>query len=183
MNIESFIRTIHRSEKHNHIYHFTDNSNIPLIRSKNGILSKELLRDIGLLGSLPKPGGNTVSRLLDEKKGIFNYVSLCLTRNHPMGYKCKHDGRHPKQKYLAIEPNVLKLPGVLLALGVANADDTEILPLDKGLDKADFELVYNYIKCGGAEFHTRMSSAEKLEVLVPNSVPARYIKRIREPNY
>lgn len=169
MPIDTFIRTISTSTQHKYLYHFTDRANLPSI-SEHGLFSKEQLRSRGLWP--PKaPGGNKLSWDLDIARGIDPYVSLCMTRNHRMKYVAEQDGRLADAVYLGIEPKILKTPGIKIAFGVANANDVKILPLAEALAELDVEVLYKWTEWGNPGIQTRLSAAEKFEVLVPTSVP------------
>lgn len=108
---------------------------------------------------------------LDLARGIDPYVSLCMTRNHRMKYVAEQDGRLTDAVYLGIDPQVLKTPGVMIAFGVANANDVRILPLEEAIAALDVEVLYNRTDWSDPAIQARLSTAEKFEVLVPHSVP------------
>lgn len=93
-----------------------------------------------------------------------------------MAYRCRNDGRQPSQVYLGINPDVLLFPGVRIALGLANAHATQILPIADAIPHMDIDIIYRWVDNPGS-FFERMSAAEKIEVLVPNGIPAKFIKR------
>lgn len=64
------------------LYHFTDLANLESIRNHNGLRSWFycLSNDI----EIPIPGGNKLSRELDHRNGLHDYVRISFTRNHPM---------------------------------------------------------------------------------------------------
>ncbi|MNY52372.1 hypothetical protein D3C86_1880380 [compost metagenome] len=66
---------------------------------------------------------------------------------------------------------MLSIPGVKVALGVANANDAEILPLDEAVDRLDLEVLYSRTNWADPAINTRLRAAEKFEVLIPNAVP------------
>lgn len=173
MTIEELVLFIEKSMQHKTVYHFTDEANFPSIRS-HGILSKELLRARGLWPP-PATGGNELSWQLDRNRGIDHYVSLCLTRNHKMKYVATQAGRLPNPRYLAIRPEVLQIPDVKMAFGIANANDVEILPLSQAIDKLDIEVLYTRTDWRDPAINTRLQLAEKCEILIPNLVPVQMI--------
>ena len=168
MTLDELIAHIEKSHQHRYLYHFTDESNLPSISSK-GLLSKAKMRDEGWWPDAT--GGNELSQSLDTQYGIDKYVSLCMTRNHPMKYLAQRDGRLPSPKYLAIEPAVLKLNGVRIAFGVANSSDVEILPIQDAVARLDVEVLYSRTDWSNSDVQQRLAKAEKVEVLIPNSVP------------
>jgi hypothetical protein len=173
MTLEELIQFIEKSTQHTSIYHFTDEANFPSI-SEQGILSKEQLRAKGLWP--PKAvGGNELSWQLDLARGIDPYVSLCLTRNHGMKFLAQQDGRLPNARYLALKPDVLRIPGTKIAFGIANANDVEILPMADAIDKLDTEVLYTRTDWKDPAIYSRLRAAERFEVLVPTAVPRELI--------
>ncbi len=74
-----------------YLYHFTDRSNISLIKRYGGLLSWAYCERHGI--RIPKPGGGQLSRQLDVSRNLQDYVRISFTREHPMKYKAKNDGR------------------------------------------------------------------------------------------
>lgn len=174
MTIAELIKLIRQGFKHRTLYHFTDSSNIGLIRHCNGLYSKQEQDRTGI--SATRPGGDSASRMSDKLRGHYDFISLSLTDNHPMAYRCRNDGRHPKQVYIPIDPNVLAIPGVCVALGLANAHNTVVLPLDQAIPDMDLDILYKRW-VWSAEVQKRLQAAEKMEVLVPTFVPIDLLKK------
>ncbi|MBL3554052.1 DarT ssDNA thymidine ADP-ribosyltransferase family protein [Rhodovulum sulfidophilum] len=130
MTVEELISLIKKSGQHDCVYHFTDESNFEKI-DELGLVSKQRMRNENWWPNAT--GGNQWSHDQDRVRGIDPYVSLCFTSNHPMQYLAHNDGRLPNPRYLVIDPEVLRIPGVMVAFGVANANETEILPLADAL--------------------------------------------------
>lgn len=173
MTIEQLIAHINVSSQHRYLYHFTDETNFDSI-NRLGLLSKKQLRERGLW-PLAAAGGNQLSWDLDVERGIDPYVSLCMTQNHAMKFVAERDGRLPNARYLSIKPEVLLIPGVYVAFGIANANDVEILPLAEAIGRLDIEVLYSRTNWADPAVNTRLRSAEKLEVLIPNAVPRNLI--------
>lgn len=172
MTVDDFIALIKKSGQHDCLYHFTDESNFEQI-DKLGLVSKERMRKEGWWPNTT--GGNEWSHDQDRARGIDPFVSLCLTSNHPMKYLAQKDGRLPNPRYLVISPDVLKIPDVHIAFGVANANDTSILPLSDALAHLDVEVIYTRTNWSDPDVQARLRAAEKIEVLVPNGVPRNLI--------
>lgn len=173
MTVDELIQLIEASTQHKTLYHFTDEANFPSI-SQHGLLSKEVLRQRGLWPP-PATGGNELSWQLDQHRGIDPYVSLCMTRNHSMKFLAHQAGRLPNPRYLAIKPEVLRTPGARIALGVANANNVEILPVADAVDRLDVEVLYSRTAWKDTAINLRLRAAEKFEVLVPDAVPRELI--------
>lgn len=74
--------TILEKYKINTVWHFTDKSNLNLIRKHKGLLSLGEIerRGINILVS----GGNDWSHNADRKRGLQDYVHLAFICEHPM---------------------------------------------------------------------------------------------------
>lgn len=93
------------------LYHFTDESNVASIQ-KFGLLSWPELRK----RRIPhRPNSNDLSRNLDKRKGLQDYVRLALSPDHPMAFKALSEKRISKVVWLEITDEVVDLPGVLFS--------------------------------------------------------------------
>ncbi|WP_370200251.1 DarT ssDNA thymidine ADP-ribosyltransferase family protein [Roseibium sp.] len=173
MTVAEFVAYIKQSAQHKTLYHFTDRGNFPSIQ-QHGLLSKEQLRARGLWPPA-STGGNALSQQLDLARGIDPYVSLCMTRNHRMKYIAMQEGRLTDPRYLAIQPEALQIPGVLISLGVANANGAELLSVTDALDRIDSEVLYERTVWSDPVVQARLQAAEKYEVLIPSRVPVEMI--------
>ena len=119
------------------LYHFTDKSNIQSIINNGGLYSWKACENKGI--NINRPGGSDTSRSLDAYRGLGNYVRLCFTRNHPMMYVAKNDGRISNPVILEIDLSVAGLPttkfsdrnatknGAVIATGYAGAQNIHFL--------------------------------------------------------
>lgn len=172
MKIEELIQLIQSSPQHQHFYHFTDEANLASI-GVSGLISKARMRAQGIWPEAP--GGNTLSWQLDERKGIFNDVSLCFTANHPMRFVCQRDGRMPNPRHLRISPQVLQREGIRVAFGIANAEAVNIVPLAEAIERIDVEVIYGWTNWSDPAIQARLQAAERFELLVPDGVPRELI--------
>ena len=62
-----------------------------------------LINDI----EIPVPGGDELSRSLDRRHNLQNYVRVCFTRNHPMMYIALKQGRISNPVILEIDTEVI----------------------------------------------------------------------------
>lgn len=175
MTVDELVALIKSSKQHKYIYHFTDPTNFETIGTR-GLLSKQKMRDEGW--SPAASGGNQLSWELDLYRGIDPYVSLCMTRHHGMAFFAQQDGRLPNLRYLAIQPEVLKIEGTKIALGVANANDTIILPATDAIERMDLEVLYKRTDWSKPDIQARLRIVEKYEVLIPHNVPRNLIAGI-----
>ncbi len=173
MTVEELVKFIRASTQHKTLYHFTDEANFSSI-GEHGILSKEALRARNLWPPAAT-GGNELSWQLDRDRGIDPCVSLCMTQNHSMKYVAHREGRLPNPRYLAVQPEVLQIPDVRVAFGISNANNVEILPVEEAVDRLDVEVLYTRTNWNDPEVNHRLRVAERIEVLVPNSVPRELI--------
>jgi len=102
------------------------------------------------------------------------YVHLCFMQNNSMEWLARNEGRIKDVMYLEISPNVLKLPGALVTLGVSNSRDVQRLPVEEGLDRLDADVIYRYSD-HSQESIDRWKLAKKCEVLVPDQITTDYI--------
>lgn len=172
MSVKELVSRIKNGTRRKCIYHFTDESNWGVIKLCNGILSKKSLEEKGI--PVPRPGGDATSRMSDNLLGNYANVSLCLTNNHPMAYRCRMDGRHPSQTYIQIKPEVLLLTEMRVALGLANSPHTEIISISEAFERLDLDVLYSNLPWN-ADVQKRLGAAEKIEILFPTMVPFAYI--------
>jgi hypothetical protein len=155
-----------------HLYHFTDASNLSLIR-QHGLLSVTELNRRGMRP--PAPGGNQWSRDADAMAGVDGYVHLCYLPNHPMCFVASQDGRIPSPTWLAIDPSILDLPGVLFTFDVANKSGVAPVIGAVAVGQLDAEVLYTHTDWNDPVIYARRQAAEKAEVLIPTHVPIGYI--------
>ena len=87
------------------LYHFTDRDNLASIIKSGHLYSWDYCQTNGI--NINKPGGNSLSRELDEKKGLQNYVRLSFNKDNPMLYRAKQEGRISNPVFLEIDPLVI----------------------------------------------------------------------------
>ena len=174
MTIEEFKKILATGHNYRSLYHFTDRANLPSI-AEHGILSKQQASENGI--AIAVPGGNQWSRNADVLKGLVDYVNLCFTTSHPMCHIAHMEGRIPNPHYLPINPDVLRIEGVKITLGVANKAGTELLNVEDGLERLDSQVLYTRTDWDNPDIQARLQNAEKCEILVPRVVPIELIKR------
>lgn len=172
MTLEQFIKYIQESEFNEYFYHFTDEANLPSI-CEHGILSTEQRRCKGITPC--HRGGNEDSHYADNRNDIEQYVCLSFTANHPLGYCAIRDGRLPNLLYLKIDPQILLSEGVMFANGVANANDTELMPISESIGLIDKRLFYEKPLRHLKSSNLKIQKAKKCEILVPDIVPIEMI--------
>ncbi len=120
------------------LYHFTDWRNLESIE-EHGLLSWPILFSMGIRHF---PGSNSLSRTLDKKKKVQNYVHLCTRKYHPMLGRCLNDGRIQRVAWLIIDPAVIRWGATLFSDENATSDSAEIgsdpsIALDSFSDQAE----------------------------------------------
>lgn len=85
-------------------YHFTDYSNLGAIEKYRGLYSWDYCEKNGII--IPKPGGDKLSRSLDTKSMLENYVRLSFVSDHPMSESAKKDERRLNPILLRISKEV-----------------------------------------------------------------------------
>lgn len=87
------------------LYHFTDRDNLKSIIDNGGLYSWADCEAKNI--SIPKPGGGDLSRSLDRRDYLQNYVRVSFTTEHPMMYVAMNDGRITNPVILEIDPEVI----------------------------------------------------------------------------
>ena len=155
------------------LYHFTDRANISSIIDNNGLFSWKACEQKGITSS--KPGGSETSRSLDSHRGLGNYVRLSFTREHPMMYVAKKDGRISNPVILEIDLSIVNRTGTLFADRNATKNGVIIRQGYEGAQNIHFQTVtrtdYFNIDPEEKEFY-------QAEVLVQEMVPISYITNI-----
>jgi len=111
------------------LYHFCDVSSLPSIR-EHGLHSWVSLDRQGITG---RRGSSSLSRALDTKKGLGDFVRLCFTRRHPMMFSATKDGRLAEAVVLEVDLDVVSAPGVLFADRNAAAADAVVSASPAGI--------------------------------------------------
>lgn len=87
------------------LYHFTDRENLKSIIDNGGLYS---WADCDVKGiNISKPGGGDLSKSLDRRDNLQNYVRVSFTTEHPMMYVAMNDGRITNPVILEIDPEVI----------------------------------------------------------------------------
>ncbi len=155
--------------KANHItclYHFTDSRNIPSIIEYGGLYSWQYCESNGI--AIPCAGGNLLSRRLDVRYSLQDYVRLNFNPNPPMLYVAEHI-QNPV--ILEVDPSVIYW--ATTKFSDINATDN-MASIGDGLD--DFQR----IRFNVATNHNWKDEMEKkwrqAEVMVKTNIPLSYMK-------
>lgn len=160
------------------LYHFTDRSNVDSIIKHGALYSWAFCESNGI--TIPRPGGNQLSRDLDRRRGLENFVRLSFTKEHPMLYHAKNDGRINDVVILEIDARVLLWNTTLVSDQNANANSASIGSTLEDLRRVKLDIMNPH---GFPDDETRKYL--QAEALVEEFVPGYLIyldgKPLREP--
>ena len=155
------------------LYHFTDRDNLESIIKNGGLYSWSDCEQKGI--KISKPGGGALSRQLDMKDNLQDYVRVSFTAQHPMMYVAMNEGRISNPVILEIDPEVALLDGTLYADRNATRSGANVGGKTDDLKKVHFKSLK-------ARKHFDLDEDEQpfyqAEVLVKNFIPLEYIKNI-----
>lgn len=160
-----------------YLYHFTDESNIPLIKSRNGLYSWSYL--LSHNWKIPCPGGNDRSRGFDRDKGLEDYVRLSFCTSHPMAHRIfQESGRKAKLVLLKIKLDVAVFESTLFS-NINATDKNAIIGDDYDFinENIDFEAT-SLDWCWGSDPRHKKRQAE---IMVKTYIPLKYIVNIDNP--
>lgn len=152
------------------LYHFTDAANIPSIIQHGGLYSWWSCLQKGI--AIPKPGANDLSRKLDHRKNLHDYVRLSFNDNHPMLAQARHEGRIERPVVLKISSEVIYWKATLFSDLNATANGAQIGDNIDDLKKVKFEIVSQPYY----DEHTK--PFYQAEVLAKTHIPIKYILNI-----
>lgn len=155
------------------LYHFTDRDNLESIIRHGGLYSWHGCAQRGI--TIPKPGGADLSRQLDLRDGLEDYVRLSFTPHHPMMYAAMQEGRISNPVILEINPEAIGWEGTLYSDRNATRNGAQ-----RGSSLADFEKIhFNAVM---AKKHFDLDEEEQpffqAEVMVKDFLPLQYITNI-----
>jgi hypothetical protein len=179
-NFESHIDYI-RQNGINFLYHFTDSGNFSSIVNSGGLFSWLYCEKNGI--EIERPGGSALSRELDVRSNLENFVRLSFSKDHPMLYAAKRDGRLVDPVVLEIDLRVILLqskpflhPWPLFSNRNATANGAEIGRALDDLKKVRFDLIRS-----GRWANDDEKGLLQAEVLVPQAIPGYLIRRNGRP--
>lgn len=154
-------------------YHFTDRANLSSIRSNGGLYSWWKADELGI--EVPMPGGIGFGRDLDRRYGLQNYVRLCFTKNHPMLYIAKREGRiiNPVILEIKLEVSYLRNTRFSNMNATKNGHQQGLTLADLQRIRFDLVLQPNQFDISDSEKHFYQA-----EILVLEKIPLEYITNI-----
>ena len=155
-------------------YHFTDRQNLNSIRRYGGLYSWYYCKKNNIV--IPNAGGTTLSKDLDVRHGLQDYVRLSFCDDHPMAYRKHKDGADVV--LLAIDINVAAFKDTLFS--DKNAASNSFLygeDLDSLKNVNIMATKRHYVsRDEGDIFHQHQA-----ECMVKTFIPIKYIMNINNP--
>lgn len=156
-------------------YHFTDERNLENIRKYGGLISwySCAKHEIGIISA----GGDDLSRNLDVRYNLQDYVRLSFCRDHPMAYKHKLAGK--KLVLLQIKIDVALWEETLFSNMNATDNEHSHGGSLNDLKQIDFAAVKkNYVSRDDEDFKYHQA-----EILVKTAIPKEFIVNLDNPIY
>lgn len=155
------------------LYHFTDRANLKSIKKHGALYSWHHCVTNNI--DIPVPGGNQLSRDLDTRKGLQDYVRVSFTRSHPMMFV--QPIRNRNNVILELDIEVIYWKGTKYADKNATRNDVNV-----GSSLHDFnQLRFDLFKRPN---HFGLSDHERPffqgEILIPTKIPAKFIRNLNE---
>jgi len=173
-NIDALLNRIASSHasKPKHLFHFTSVKNLDSIR-RLGLLSQRNIVEMRL--DNVDYASDETSRNSDRKRDLDGHVHLCFFEEHRMAHVAVKEGRIAETVFLRVNPDVLRLPGVLIGAGATNSEDAEVGDVSAMLSKLDWDVIYSYADWNDPAVNQRLQAAQMYEILVPERVATEYL--------
>ena len=155
-----------------YLYHFTDAANLPSIIQHGGLYSWSDCQENGI--SILRPGGNELSRDLDQRRSLHEYVRLSLTQNSPMLKQILHEHRIENPVWLQISPDVIYWKDTRYSNRNATANDAEIGAGIEDFKKINFEIATS------PYYNEETKSLYQAEILVKTHIPSQFILNLQQ---
>lgn len=155
------------------LYHFTDRANLDSIIANGGLYSWNDCQERDI--KIRKPGGDLLSRQLDSRDGLQNYVRVSFTTQHPMMYIAMKEGRIFNPVILEIDPEVIFWRDTYYSDMNATKNGANKGGTIDDFKKIHFQTVTTYRHFDLPEDEQPFFQAE---ILVKSVIPLEYIKNI-----
>jgi hypothetical protein len=157
-----------------YFYHFTDESNINSIKLNGGLYSWLFCEENNI--EINKPGGDDISRSLDERHDLENFVRLSFVKEHPMKHVALRDGRLRSIRNLEIDIETATFKSTLFSNMNATKNGHKV---GDGLSFLRNEIKFDVIK----QLHYYNVSLEdkpfyQAEVMVEKHIESKYITNL-----
>ena len=155
------------------LYHFTDRSNISSIKKLGGLYSWDYMLSNNL--DISCAGGDSLSRMLDARYGLEDYVRTSFCSNHPMMYIAQNSDRIIDPVILEINPEIV----TLYHSRFCNMNATK-KGHSQGKGLSDLQRIKFDICLHSRYYHLSADdkSYYQAEVMVRKFIPAKYIMNL-----
>lgn len=157
------------------LFHFTDKSNLKNIRDMGGLYSWDYLVSSNI--NIPAPGGDNLSRMLDSRYKLENFVRTSFCSNHPMMYVARKEGRITDPVILEINPEVIALKDTMFSNMNATKKGHKKGTGIKDLKRVDFNICLQNNQFDLEEYEKAYYQSE---VMVKQFIPSKYIMNLNE---
>lgn len=165
-NTEQILRLL-RNKNIRYLYHFTSAENIPSIKKNKGLYSWDYMDRHCI--TIPVAGGDIMSRSLDMKYNLQDYVRLSFCQDHPMAYRLRMAGE--RIVLLMIDIRAAAFAGTQYSDMNATDSRHHHGPSMSDLERVDFSAVKRtYVSSSDPDFKTHQA-----EVMVKTHIPSEYI--------
>lgn len=154
------------------LYHFTDRANIQSIKENGGLCSWGYCRENNII--IPRQGGSETSMVLDQRKGLENYVRVSFVKDHPMMFIAQQDGRIDDPVILEISTDIIFLPETKYAEQNAARNSVNA---NSSFDKFN-SIIFPIFKKRYFNLSDEEKSFYQAEVLVLGKIPSSLILNI-----
>ncbi len=157
------------------LYYITHLDNVPSIL-KLGILSHRRIEEEHIAFTRiydDRIVARRHERMTPDGKSLWDYANLFFQPRNPMLYRVISEKQKDHLAILAIRPQVLDLPGVLIATGNAAHHLSQVLPLEEGLEA--LAEIRSVLKSDWWKEEDGSKRKIMAECLVPDGVPPEYI--------
>ena len=159
------------------LHYITPILNVPSILD-NGILSFNKTKDINHEScASSEVQGRRMRVIVPGGKPLHDYANLYFNARNPMMYRLKDN--HLSLAVLAITPNIIGQPGVIISDCNAARDMALFKPAPDGLELVDLQLIYaeDWRHPNPIEYYEHQGKM-CAEVLVPDKIDKSYIFKI-----
>lgn len=154
-------------------YHFTDASNLMSIKKYGGLYSWYYCEHNDIV--IPNAGGSSLSRELDHRQGLEDYVRLSFCCDHPMAWRKKLEGSNIV--LLKIKVDVAAFKDTQFSNVNAAADDNIHGKSLEDLQRVNIQATQErYVSRESPIFHEHQA-----ECMVKTFIPIEYIININNP--
>ena len=155
------------------LYHFTDESNLEVIKENGGLFSLDALKSYKVAPNVFS--SDELSRNLDARNNLTHYIRCSWIEGHPMLFISKKRKQIKKPIIFKINLSVVDRGGVLLT--DSNAAKTSSLKVGEGIDFVEKLELNKIVECG-EYLKSDRSGIYQAEILIPNFLSMRFVDEV-----